>query len=99
MSGNNNNDWDKILNGGSSHYNFSYRKERDKSIPNSTVTPAPVAMPVVPTSNTNVRPKNKKTQKIILPALKETMGGLKGGGHKRRHTRRVHRRRRHTRKQ
>lgn len=85
MSGNNKDAWDKFLNGGSSHYNFSYRQERDNSMTNNTASPVPMVMPT-PITNTNTRSKNNRSQKIMLPALKGAIGGLKGGG-RRRHTR------------
>jgi hypothetical protein len=101
MSGNNKDAWDKFLNGGSSHYNFSYRQERDNSMPNNTGMPSPAPMPVAPTPvpvpNTNARSKKNKSQKIMLPALKGTVRGLKGGARRRRHThrgvRKTHRKR------
>jgi hypothetical protein len=104
MSGNNRNEWDKFLNGGSYNYNFSYRQEKAELMPvagtSVTLAPMPAAASTVipatkPTANMNLRVKNNRTQKVELPALKATSGrvqALKGG---RSRVRRRHRKTRH----
>jgi hypothetical protein len=90
MSGNNTNEWNKFLNGGSSNYNFSYRQEKTELMPAGTgVTlahmPATVSTPIPatkPAANMKSRMKNNRTQKVDLPALKAKLGkrrALKGG--------------------
>jgi hypothetical protein len=99
MSGNNKNEWDKFLNGGSPNYNFSYRQEKTESMPVGTsVTLAPMpatastTLPATkPAANMKSRVKNNRTQKVNLPALKATSGkrrALKGGQRQRKTQRR-----------
>lgn len=98
MSGNNKNDWDKFLNGGSPNYNFSYRQEKVETLPtgpNITLAPMPAvastAIPATkPDTNMNKRKRNNQTQKLELPALKGSPVtskniGLKGGKRRRQH--------------
>jgi hypothetical protein len=88
MSGNNKGEWDKFLNGGSSHYNFSYRQHRELNQMPIVSSPIP-SPPSAPVNASKSRAKNNKTQKIMLPALKEAEAamknrGLKGGNRRRR---------------
>lgn len=86
MSGNNGNEWNKFLNGGTSYYNFSYRNGQDVShIPTTPVTPV---MPIaVGAKNVTMRNKNVRVKKDVLPAFKSKSvksQSLKGGSRRRR---------------
>jgi hypothetical protein len=89
MSGNNKEEWDKFLNGGSSHYNFSYRQQHALNQMPIVSSPMP-SSPSTPVNASKSRAKNNKTQKIMLPALKGADAiviknrGLKGGAKRRR---------------
>lgn len=90
MSGNNKEEWNKFLNGGSPHYNFSYRQHRELNQMPIVSSPIPPPPPSAPLNAPKSRAKNNKTQKIMLPALKGTDAivmknrGLKGGNRRRR---------------
>jgi hypothetical protein len=76
MSGNNQMDWDKFLNGGSTHYNFSYRRENSNMgpmLPASAPVPmSPAAVPVPEHNKNKSRGGTKKaSQKIVLPVYKK----------------------------
>ena len=60
MSGFVRNDWNRFLNGGTSHYNFSYRSEVVTPVePTPVPTPVPVPGPVA-----------KKSNKVVIPIQK-----------------------------
>jgi hypothetical protein len=67
MPGSQKNEWSSYLNGGTSHYNFSYRNESTlpEPIPPNTPIPQPIAPPnlpnISPTPNTS-HISNKKKQ-------------------------------------
>lgn len=91
MSGNNGNEWNKFLNGGTSYYNFSYKNASD-TVKDASLTPtSPITIASTPVAvgakNVTIRNKNNKTKKDILPTFKTK--SLKGGFRRRR----THRRR------
>jgi hypothetical protein len=97
MSGNNKEEWDKFINGGSSHYNFSYRQHRELNQMPIFSSPIPLPPPSTSLNVPKSRAKNNKTQKIELPALKDAVSGLKnralkgGSRHRKRQRMRTHR--------
>jgi hypothetical protein len=67
MPGFERNDWNRFLNGGTSHYNFAYRSEIVTPIePTPTPAPAPTSVPV-PIINA---PVAKKSNKVVIPTQK-----------------------------
>jgi hypothetical protein len=94
MSGFVRNDWKSYLNGGTSHYNFSYKSEA----PHMPIeeTPAPMPVPIPPVTNTLQSRKNNKN-KIEFPVTKQMTGGKRksrrGRSHKKNRLARLTRRR------
>lgn len=91
MSGFVRNDWGKYLNGGTSHYNFSYKSEAPPVPIEATHAPVPVPPMPAPAPNASQARKNNKNSKIPFPVQKEMKGGRRKS---RRHTkkyRRTHR--------
>ena len=87
MSGFVRNDWDKYLNGGSSHYNFEYRSQAQQELmpaPTPTPAPAPAPAPMPPPITPQTR-KNNKDGKVVIPTQK-------GGKRKSLRSRRSHKR-------
>ena len=79
MSGPIHNEWNRFLNGGTSHYNFYYRsKIVDPVTPLSSLSPAPIIN----------APITKKGNRDVIPAQKggkrKTMNRVKKRSHKRR---------------
>jgi hypothetical protein len=63
MPGFQNSEWNRYLNGGTSHYNFSYKSEVEPSpMPAPTPMPAPAPMPNATS--------NKKSNKVVIPTQK-----------------------------
>jgi hypothetical protein len=83
MSGPIRNEWNRFLNGGTSHYNFSYRSEIVTPIePGPSPMPVPAATPILNATS------NKKSNKVVIPTQK---GGKRKSRRRRSHSQKKYR--------
>ena len=61
MPGFERNDWNRFLNGGTSHYNFAYRSKNE---PSPVTPPTPAPTPIINA------PVSKKSNKVVIPTQK-----------------------------